>query len=259
MEETVKKPSTSPDPNQKVECIKCHNQVPANNGIQAKDGFVCNDCVVKQKKRQRNVIWMACAAVIVIAAACVAICLSTDGNRTGQGFEGVGQINDDMKVSVDSAAVAFDMSGVTAVSTPVTTQAPISDLAEFKNVIKRNIAKAQQDNSNDLDIPAVGVMFELNTNQLVAGGEDLARELANTYLKTNQKAKILVEGYTCDLGSERVNDALSKARAEAIVKLLTDMGVAPDKIEAKWYGKSRYQEFNYPNKSDYRRVILSIR
>lgn len=35
-------------------------------------------------------------------------------------------------------------------------------------------------------------------------------------------------------------------------------GIPEQNIEMKWYGKSRFGEFKYSNKSDYRRVTISV-
>lgn len=75
--------------------------------------------------------------------------------------------------------------------------------------------------------------------------------------QTNKEATILVEGYTCDLGG--VNFKLSEVRAKAVKKILVNAGIPENKIEVKWYGKSRFKEFKYSSKSEYRRVILSVK
>lgn len=251
--------AAAPNVNKTVECTKCHKQVIPTNGQQAHKGFVCNECIAAQRKRKRNIIGGSCASLLVAAGIATGIYVSSPTDRTVSGFAGVGEIADSMVVNVDSTKVTFDMSTATATSALVSTQAPISNIAEFKRAVKNNIADAKNGKFSNIVIPSVGTMFEINTNYFVNGGEDVVKELAQTFLKTNKQATILVEGYTCDFGGEQLNTTLSKLRAEAVKKLLVDVGVPSDKIETKWYGKSRYKDFNYPNKSDYRRVIVSIR
>lgn len=56
---------------------------------------------------------------------------------------------------------------------------------------------------------------------------------SGTYLQTNKQATILVEGYTCNLGSDKLNQKLSELRADAVKKVLVEAGVPSDKIETK--------------------------
>jgi len=258
MEEKTKT-STASNVNNTTECTHCHNQVNPANGELTPKGFVCNECIAAQKKRKRNIIGGSCASLLVAAGIATGVYVSSPVDRTASGFAGVGEITDSMAINVDSANVAFDMSAATATSASVSTQAPISNIADFKRAVESNIADAKNGKSSVFVIPSVGTMFEINTNYFVSGGEDIVKELAQTYLKTNKKATILVEGYTCDLGGTQLNSTLSKLRAETVKNVLVEKGVPSDKIETKWYGKSRYKDFNYPNKSDYRRVIISIK
>lgn len=250
--------AVAPNVNKSVECTKCHKQVTPANGQQSSKGFICNECISAQKKRKRTIIGGSCASLLVAAGIATGFYASAPSNRTASGFAGVGDITDSMTVNVDSVKAAFDISTATAVSAPVSTQAPISNIAEFKRIVENNIADAKNSKSTNIVIPSVGVMFEINTNY-ITNGSDVVKELAKAFLKTDKKANILVEGFTCDLGSEQLNNNLSKLRAEAVRDILIDSGVPSDKIEIKWYGKSRYKDFNYPNKSDYRRVVVSIK
>lgn len=87
----------------------------------------------------------------------------------------------------------------------------------------------------------------------------MVREFAAVYNKTNKEATIFVEGFTCDLGGIDLNNKLSEVRAETVKKILVNAGIPENKIEVKWYGKSRFNEFKYSDKSEYRRVILSVK
>ncbi len=62
-------------------------------------------------------------------------------------------------------------------------------------------------------------------------------ELVN-YLKLKKGLKIEIGGHTDNNGSESSNLVLSKARAEAVKKYLTDHGIAPSRLTAKGYGES---------------------
>ena len=240
---------------QSVECSKCHKQVSLTDGIQKPNVFLCNECISRRKKQTL----LAAIGGVAVAAAIIAWIFSGNSKRTGEGFEGVGEIQDSVSLSVNANEVKFDFSTATAVSSPVSTQAPISNLADFRNVFAQNVADATNKNAEDIVIPSVSPLFEINTDHFVNDGEALVREFAAVYNKTNKEAIILVEGYTCDLGGVNLNNKLSEVRAETVKKILVNAGISENKIEVKWYGKSRFKEFKYSNKSEYRRVILSIK
>ena len=254
MEEKKQQNQTS-NTQQSVECSKCHKQVSSTDGVQKSNGFVCNECISKSKKR---ILPTAIGGVVVVAAIIVWV-LTGNSKRTGEGFEGVGEIQDSVSLSVNTNEVKFDLSTATAVSSTVSTQAPISNLADFKNVFAQNVADATDENSKNIVIPSVSPLFEINTDHFINDGEALVREFAAVYNKTNKETAILVEGFTCDLGGIDLNNKLSEVRAETVKKILVNAGIPENKIEVKWYGKSRFNEFKYSDKSEYRRVILSVK
>ena len=239
---------------QLVECSKCHKEVASTEGVSKSRGFICNDCL-KKKKRALALGGLSGLVVVAIVAA---FFLTTKQSKTGAGFNGVGEIKDSMELSVDSNNVNINLSSNTAVSNSVSAQAPISNLNSFKHVLSQNIEKSKKDKSGKLVIPSVSPLFGINTNYFVGDGEALVKEFASTFAKTDKKAKMLVEGFTCDLGSDVLNDKLSEARAEVVKNILMNAGVPEQNIKMKWYGKSRFSEFKYTDKSEYRRVTISV-
>lgn len=240
---------------QTVECSKCHNQVPPTDGVQTSKGFVCTECSKKAKKR----LYMGSALGAIVVIALGAWFAFGNSSRTGEGFGGVGEITDSMSLSVDSNKVNINLETMTAASSSVSTQAPVANLADFKHELDKNIATASKGGAKQIVIPAVSTLFEINTNYFAGDGEALVKEFASTFGKTNKEAKLLVEGYTCDLGGNVLNENLSKSRAEAVKNLLVQAGVPEGQIEIKWYGKSRFKDFKYSDKSEYRRVVLSVK
>ena len=254
MEEKKQQNQTS-NTHQNVECSKCHKQVSSTDGVQKSNGFVCNECINKSKKR----ILLTSIGGVIIVAAIIVWAFTGNSKRTGEGFEGVGEIQDSVSLSVNANEVKFDLSTATAVSSPISTQAPISNLADFKNVFAKNVVDATDKNAKNIVIPSVSPLFEINTDHFINDGEALVREFAAVYNKTNKESTIFVEGFTCDLGGIDLNNKLSEVRAETVKKILVNADIPEDKIEVKWYGKSRFNEFKYSDKSEYRRVILSIK
>ena len=89
-------------------------------------------------------------------------------------------------------------------------------------------------------------------------GEELLKEFAKTFLQTNGQATLLVEGYACDLGTDRLNDRLSEKRAQLVKKNLIEAGIPSDKIEVKSYGESQYGTV-YQTREENRRVNVSVK
>lgn len=58
-------------------------------------------------------------------------------------------------------------------------------------------------------------------------------------LSAYPKVKAIIGGHTDNLGNAIANKRLSKARAEIVFRELTQMGIAPSRLEAKGYGGDR--------------------
>jgi ompA family protein len=102
-------------------------------------------------------------------------------------------------------------------------------------------------------------LFEKGSYVLKQETQNLLKEFAKTYLQTNKEAVLLVEGYTCDLGTDKLNDRLSERRAESIKNSLIAEGVPTDKVEIKWYGESQYNNSPYKTREENRRVNVSVK
>jgi outer membrane protein OmpA-like peptidoglycan-associated protein len=51
--------------------------------------------------------------------------------------------------------------------------------------------------------------------------------------------KLIVTGHTDNVGSEKSNMTLSKARAASIKDFMTKAGIDASRIDTKWYGPNR--------------------
>jgi peptidoglycan-associated lipoprotein len=59
------------------------------------------------------------------------------------------------------------------------------------------------------------------------------------WLRSNPKARLVIEGNADERGSREYNVALGQRRAESVTKMMTLMGVKPDQIEAVSWGKEK--------------------
>lgn len=89
------------------------------------------------------------------------------------------------------------------------------------------------------DGPIAEVHFELNSAELTPGGQLRAQQAAERVSKM-KVAKIRIVGLTDRSGSDRYNDALSKARAEAVASVFVQSGLSRRVIEVVGMGETHY-------------------
>lgn len=241
-----------------VECEKCHKQVAPEQGRQKNEKFVCNECLAKAKPNKM----IALIAIIVccIAGAVVWFCMdSKDKKTTVSGFDGVSEINDSVNVEVDSVNVEFNLATATITSSPVTTQAPVNNIEDFKRIVAQNVDAAKAGKANSVNIPVSAVQFGFKSAAISAEANNLIREIVTLYNQTSKMNEIIVEGYACNIGEDAPNNYISQQRADAVKSALIENGVDAAKIQTHWYGKSKNAEFNLPRNEDNRRVLISIK
>ena len=84
------------------------------------------------------------------------------------------------------------------------------------------------------------VTFELDSAVLTSDAEATLREFARALNDPRLSiASFKVEGHTDARGSDAYNAELSERRADTVTARLIDLGVEPDRIEARGFGESR--------------------
>lgn len=82
------------------------------------------------------------------------------------------------------------------------------------------------------------IEFEFNSAVLLPESYRTLDKIADVMLHYPDM-KLIVEGHTDDVGSDDYNDELSLARAGAVKEYLVQLGIYPDFIRVKGYGKRR--------------------
>lgn len=82
-----------------------------------------------------------------------------------------------------------------------------------------------------------------------------ARELVSA-LKNCGASKVVVTGFTCDLGSKTVNDRMAIGRAEEVARILRKAGF--EVIAVSGAGKSDYVGSNPDHRNENRRVVVTL-
>lgn len=237
-------------------CIKCSKMIPdeqVSKGKQTPQGFVCANCNRKKK------------GGIIAGALIVAALLGSGGywyyNQPldiPNNYKGAGEADDVINPTTPDEPT-FNWKTSLAVSSPLTNVGgTIENLESFKRQMEENLKNAEANKSTEIAIPPIGVLFEKSSYVLKQEAEDLLKEFAKTYLQTNKEATLLIEGYTCDLGTDKLNDRLSERRAETIKNNLIAEGLPADKVETKWYGESLYGTL-YKGREENRRVNVSVK
>tara|TARA_R110000868_G_scaffold306734_1_gene568021 strand:+ start:51953 stop:52858 length:906 start_codon:yes stop_codon:yes gene_type:complete len=80
------------------------------------------------------------------------------------------------------------------------------------------------------------VLFDFNSAELKIGSKNVVEELTN-FLNEYPMRKVLIEGYTDNIGSVEYNKTLSQQRANSLRNALVNNGVNTDKIETKGLGE----------------------
>ncbi|OOR89386.1 hypothetical protein B0181_06785 [Moraxella caviae] len=85
----------------------------------------------------------------------------------------------------------------------------------------------------------LNILFDTNKSDIKPQYRSEVTKAAN-FLKDYPDAQVIVEGHTDSRGSETYNQALSERRAAAVRQsLITDYGIAPNRISAQGFGELR--------------------
>ncbi|HUJ60613.1 MAG TPA: OmpA family protein [Kofleriaceae bacterium] len=83
------------------------------------------------------------------------------------------------------------------------------------------------------------IQFDWDKATIKPESDDLMNEIASVITKNPQIKKIRIEGHASSDGSEPHNLTLSDQRAKAVMKYLTEHGIAAAELTAKGYGSSK--------------------
>jgi peptidoglycan-associated lipoprotein len=82
------------------------------------------------------------------------------------------------------------------------------------------------------------IFFDFDKSALKLEAQAALKKKAE-WLKANPKAKLLVEGNTCMIGTNEYNMALGERRAQSAKKFLVDLGIDTKRISTISYGEER--------------------
>lgn len=95
------------------------------------------------------------------------------------------------------------------------------------------------------------VLFDFDKAVLKPEGKAESDKVVQS-MKEHGKDTLVIEGHTCDLGSDAYNMGLGQRRADSVMKYLVDSGIAGDRIQAVSKGET---EPAVPNDSEANRKL----
>lgn len=104
------------------------------------------------------------------------------------------------------------------------------------------------------------VLFDTNSSVLKPQALAALEELKASMIDPNPGAAITVDGHTDDVGADADNQRLSEARAQSVVRWLTEHGVAASRLTAHGYGETlpAYPNDSAANRAKNRRISITV-
>ena len=205
---------------ERLECSKCNAKLSPEELKNDKKN-ICKKCQAKRTKK------IAIIALLVAVSIGVLSSFYFKDNNKIIGFDGV-NISDSTAVKQKSILLEAD--------TATTVATKVEKIGETIT----NIDSFKREMETSKTIPSIGVLYNINNYTLAPSSKSLLHYFVNKYNESKNSNVFLIEGFTCDLGSDEVNDLISKERAETVKNYLISKGVIEDKIEVKWYGKNKF-------------------
>lgn len=81
------------------------------------------------------------------------------------------------------------------------------------------------------------LLYKTNSSELADDVPEM--DVLFNYMKSKPNVKVMIEGHTDNVGSNKVNDKLSLERAESVKRYLMRKGISEDRIKTKGYGKRK--------------------
>jgi outer membrane protein OmpA-like peptidoglycan-associated protein len=145
----------------------------------------------------------------------------------------------DVQKAVEAAAAGVTGDAAKVVD-QLTVSAPAPSPSPSPAATSGNAAVQSQLNALPL------VLFPSASNSLTPQAQAVIRQAAEI-LKANATVRVRLDGHTDDLGTSRVNDELSAARAMTVRAYLVQLGVAADRLTFSYHG---YADPKVANRDD---------
>ena len=164
-----------------------------------------------------------------------------------------------IQVEAKPVEEVFDLAKLRPVAWGVAENGYVESAAAFNESFDRLVAKAQEAKADRVEFPVAAIRYGLRGYDVSKAESEMVKALSEAFMKTSQEGKLLVEGYTCNVGNPAYNEKLSRQRAERVGNLLKDAGIPADKVEVKWYGETKYGQLpGVSGQEANRRVTITV-
>lgn len=138
---------------------------------------------------------------------------------------------------VERERARADMMAQRAQSQTASARASVSQAQQQTSLLQQQLDELQaKQTERGLLVTLGDVLFETNKAEIRPRSHASLRKLAD-FLKQYPDRRVVVEGYTDNVGDASHNEMLSRRRAEAVDAALVRMGVPPQRVEAVGYGE----------------------
>ena len=125
-----------------------------------------------------------------------------------------------------------------------------------------NFAPAQVSSQNGTTKVTLGeaILFDFDKSNLKPGVDGVLAEVKSSVIDQKPNGRILIAGYTDDVGADAYNLALSDRRAQSVADWLQRAGIQTSRITTKGYGKTQpvVPNTSDANRARNRRVEISV-
>ena len=96
------------------------------------------------------------------------------------------------------------------------------------------------DVTENLILENTNILFDKKSSIITKENYAILQKIVDTIIKSKKNYSFLIEGYSCDLGSDLYNDNLSKLRAKNIETYFIYKGLDSSKIKISWFGETKF-------------------
>ena len=213
-------------------------KLPDLNGVWTAEGYRCNENIPQEEVRiQQNrssVVATKATGDNCVGAGEITWRGTFDKNKFPAKFQADANSFDDVTVEVKTP----DLIVVTGASYTIT----------FKRKLPLRITLQNS------------VLFANNRSDLLLKAETTLEDMKSSIVDKHPGAKLRIEGYTDDSGSDSWDVTLSTRRAESVAAWFRSHGLETSRIEAKGYGKAnpKYPNTSEENRARNRRVEIVV-
>ncbi len=126
-------------------------------------------------------------------------------------------------------------------------------------VVEKKVVVMEKKEPMMMEPKSFEVNFAFDSSTPLPGSDDEIKA-ASEYMKEFKDPKITIAGYTDTVGSVEYNDKLGERRAEAVAFMGMDMGMEPQRIIMRSYGKKdlKVQTADGVRNAANRRVVITV-